>query len=251
MIKSLVIPYFAYEIIYYLLYVLVLDKSTGLYLARPQIHPLVSHGAVRLAASRSPWCEGSPSICPLPFSEDFSSALRSFGNFLSIPRIVYFFPFFLAGMEFDSSCLTNSAPGKAMPASVIGAFTIFLFTDKSHLVCPIRFFTEDTPTQIWSLAQQRGVLIRLICYGISFLLVYMFMLVLPSEKKPYSYLGQRTMAIYIFHGIIYSCLKYRTTILASVQSNFEVLLLIAFCIGLVFVLASRPALWRSQTKLQI
>ena len=36
LIKGLVIPYFVYEIMYYLLYTFVLHKSTGLYFARPK-----------------------------------------------------------------------------------------------------------------------------------------------------------------------------------------------------------------------
>lgn len=241
MIKSLVIPYFAYEIIYYLLYVLVLDKSTGLYLARPKftLWYLMALFAWRLLA---PLVRRIPFHMPLAVLGGLLIGFTELGNFLSIPRIVYFFPFFLAGMEFDSSCLTKfrTRKGYAGALAVIGAFTIFLFTDKSHHSLSHKIFYGRYSYTDLELGAAEGVLIRLICYGISFLLVYMFMLVLPSEKKPYSYLGQRTMAIYIFHGIIYSCLKYRTTILASVQSNFEVLLLIAFCIGLVFVLASRP-----------
>lgn len=78
------------------------------------------------------------------------------------------------------------------------------------------------------------------CYGISFLLIYMFMLVLPSEKKSYTYLGERTMAVYIFHGLIYSCLKYGSSILGSVRSNVESILLILFCLAVVWLVSRRP-----------
>lgn len=85
-----------------------------------------------------------------------------------------------------------------------------------------------------------GAVIRLICYAVSFLLVYVFMLVLPMQKRPYSYLGRRTMAIYIFHGLVYSCFKYGSTVLESIESNGESLALIAFCVGLVWVLSRKP-----------
>lgn len=75
---------------------------------------------------------------------------------------------------------------------------------------------------------------------ISFILIYLFMLVLPSEKKPYSYLGERTMAVYIFHGLIYSCLKYSSPILGSVRSNGESILLILFCLALVWGVSRKP-----------
>lgn len=83
-------------------------------------------------------------------------------------------------------------------------------------------------------------MIRIVCYGISFLLIYLFMLVLPTDKKSYSYLGERTMAVYIFHGLIYSCLKYRSSVLGAVKSNAESILLILFCIAVVWVVSRKP-----------
>lgn len=90
------------------------------------------------------------------------------------------------------------------------------------------------------LSPAEGILVRVVCYAISFLMIYLFMLVLPSKKKSYSYLGERTMAVYIFHGLIYSCFKYRSTILGSVRSNGESILLILFCIALVWAVSRKP-----------
>ena len=50
LIQKLVIPYLVYEMLYYLLYVFVIHKDTGLYLNRPKFFPVVSHGAVFLEA---------------------------------------------------------------------------------------------------------------------------------------------------------------------------------------------------------
>ena len=54
------------------------------------------------------------------------------GNFLSIPRIVFFFPFFLAGLDFDSKKLEKyrTRAGYAGALTLICGFGIFLFTDK-------------------------------------------------------------------------------------------------------------------------
>jgi len=49
-----------------------------------------------------------------------------------------------------------------------------------------------------------------------------------------------TMAIYIFHGFVYSCLKYGSSILTSVESNLECLYLLAFCFFLVWFLSRKP-----------
>lgn len=48
------------------------------------------------------------------------------------------------------------------------------------------------------------------------------------------------MAIYIFHGMVYNCIKYKTEILSSVRSSGQSLLLILFCLFLVWLLSRKP-----------
>lgn len=65
------------------------------------------------------------------------------------------------------------------------------------------------------LSSMEGILLRIVCYGISFLLIYLFMLVLPSERKSYSYLAPskygRCVYIYpdadlrLYPGILRGC----------------------------------------------
>lgn len=105
---------------------------------------------------------------------------------------------------------------------------------------PVKIFYGRYSYEALGLEPVEGILIRILCYGISFTLIYLFMLVLPSEKKSYSYLGERTMAIYIFHGIIYSCVKHESTILHSIKSYRESSLLILCCLGLVWVVSRKP-----------
>lgn len=241
LVQGLVIPYFTYEIIYYLLYTLVLDKSTGLYFARPKftLWYLMALFAWRILA---PFVQKIPHHLALSVIAGLLIGYTEFGNFLSIPRIVFFFPFFLAGVDFDSSCLTKfrTRKGYVGALSVIGAFTVFLFTDEIHHQLTDKIFYGRYSYLDMGLGDLEGAVIRLVCYGISFLLVYTFMLVLPSEKKPYSYMGQRTMAIYIFHGLVYSCLKYGSTVLDSVKGSGESLALVLFCLALVWILSTKP-----------
>ena len=97
MLCGLVIPYFVYEILYYLLYTFVLDKETGFYFARPKfsLWYLMALFAWRLSLL---WLRN-------PRLHDFvrhcrnSYWIHGFWEFLSIPRILFFFPFFLAGKK--------------------------------------------------------------------------------------------------------------------------------------------------------
>ncbi len=226
LVGGLVIPYFVYEVVYYLLYTYVLDKETELYFTRPKftLWYLLALCVWRVAA---PVAKKIPYHLLLSLAAGLAVGLFGIGNFLSIPRIVFFFPFFLAGMEFDSAWLLRfrNRKGYLGALGVMAGMAVFLFTDRYHRRLPVKIFYGRYSYEELELLPGEGMMIRIVCYGISFLLIYLFMLVLPTDKKSYSYLGERTMAVYIFHGLIYSCLKYRSSVLGAVKSNAESILL--------------------------
>lgn len=241
LVSGLVIPYFVYEVVYYLLYTCVLDKETGLYFTRPKftLWYLLALCVWRVAA---PVAKKIPCNLLLSLAAGLAVGLFGIGNFLSIPRIVFFFPFFLAGMEFDSAWLLRfrSRKGYLGALGIMAGMAVFLFTDRYHRRLPVKIFYGRYSYEELELPPVEGMMIRIVCYGISFLLIYLFMLVLPTDKKSYSYLGERTMAVYIFHGLIYSCLKYRSSVLEAVKSNEESVLLILFSIAVVWVVSRKP-----------
>ena len=241
LVQSLVIPYFVYEIIYYLLYTLILDKDTDLYFTRPKFS-LWYLMALFVWRILGPVVRKIPGHMALSLTLGLLIGLIDPDNFLSIPRIVFFFPFFLAGLDFDSSCLTRfrNRKGYLTALGILGAFAVFLFTDSLHDQLSPKIFYGRYSYESLGMDNVEGLIVRIFCYAISFLLIYLFMLVLPAEKKSWSYLGERTMAIYIFHGFIYSCLKYGSSILSSVESNLESILLVCFCLFLVWLLSRKP-----------
>lgn len=104
LLTGLVIPYFVYEIIYYLLYTYVLHKETDFYFAHPKfsLWYLMALFAWRVI---TPLVIKIPGIMTISIVGGLLVGLTELDNFLSIPRIFFFFPFFLAGVKFDSSCL--------------------------------------------------------------------------------------------------------------------------------------------------
>lgn len=241
LISGLVIPYFVYEIFYYLLYTFILDKETELYFTRPKF-TLWYLMALCVWRFVTPVVKKIPRFLPCSLAMGLLIGIVGLGNFLSIPRIIFFFPFFLAGTVFDSAWLARfrNRKGYACALGIIGSMVLFLFTDRYHRQLPVKIFYGRYSYEELGMSTVDGILIRMICYGISFLLVYLFMLVLPTEKRFYSYMGERTMAVYIFHGIIYSCLKYGSSVLGTVESNGESILLILFCIIVVWIVSRKP-----------
>ena len=74
-----------------------------------------------------------------------------------------------------------------------------------------------------------GILVRLVCYGVSFLAIFAVSAMISRKPQVFSILGQRTMPIYLFHGLAYSVLS-ATPILESVSEIWQGVLLIGFCL---------------------
>ena len=241
LMSSLVIPYLVYEVVYYLLYTFFLDKETGLYLARPKFS-LWYLMALFVWRVITPWVKKIPGYFLLSVVAGLLVGFSELDNFLSIPRILYFFPFFLAGTAFDIEWINRfrNKYGFAAALTALAGFTFFLFEDDWHRNTSIRIFYGRFSYAEMDMGSVEGMLVRLGCYAVSFLLVYLFMLVIPREKRSYSYLGRCTMAVYIFHGLIYNCLKYKTNLLSKVHTNEQSLLLILFCVFLVWFLSRKP-----------
>lgn len=236
LLQKFLIPYFVYEILYYLLYVLVLGKESQLEFAYPKF-------SLWFLLAVFVWKLISPLIIKIPGHVVLSiicgllmGLSNMTDNYWSIPRIVVFFPFFLAGLHFDGAHLEKlrTRKGKFVSGFVIGFFVLFLMLDDYHKALSPKIFYGRYNYDWLELESLEGILLRLICYGISFLLTFSFAALIPSGKTCYSYIGARTMAVYLFHGMIYSCFKHQKDLLSSVDTWIEAFLLILFCLLLVW-----------------
>lgn len=241
-VRKLAVPYLVYEIIYFLFYTFIIQKETGLYLARPKfslwyllalfvwriITPYVKkvphHMLLSIAAGLLIGCSGMP------------------GNFLSIPRILVFYPFFLAGMYFDRDFITKFRTKKHQITA--GFITALCLT-----FVAIGPFTRIYSTKIFygrynyeSLGQSliEGIVCRIICYIISFILTYALMFLVSEKETSYSYIGPRTMPVYLFHGLTYNFIKDCTDILENVNTIGETVVLLTACAALTKLFAAKP-----------
>ena len=105
--RKLAIPYLAYEVVYYLFYTFIIHKKTGLYLLHPKF-------SLWYLLALFVWRLITPVVKKIPYHFALSiiaglmiGCSNMAGNFLSIPRILVFYPFFLAGMYFDREFITK------------------------------------------------------------------------------------------------------------------------------------------------
>ena len=124
------------------------------------------------------------------------------GDFLAISRCIVFFPFFLIGFYFDS--VEHAGIRKKLIAVSILGFALactFLFTD---------FFDQHSSTLYGASAYAEiltGAASRFIWYVIAYILVVALLCIIPHKQLPFTYIGQRTLAIYILHRPIRGVLR--------------------------------------------
>lgn len=158
-------------------------------------------------------------------------------NFLSIPRILVFYPFFLAGMYCDRSWITRLRTKTSRLASLAGvvAFIIFLVLEPRHKELSVKIFYGRYSYEFLGQDPIAGILCRIICYAVGAFMTFAILMLMTERQTAFSYIGTRTMAIYIFHGLTYSCLRRGTPLLDHINTLAGSFILIAFCILLTGV----------------
>ena len=237
LVQKLVIPYFVYELIYYFLYVFIIHKETGLYFARPKFS-LWYIMALFFWRLVTPYLKKIPGHIFIAVTAGLLVGMTELDNFFSIPRILVFFPFFLAGYHFERDWFEKI---KEKAGRLLAVFSLYLggclalvLTFRVHLTPKIfygRYSYEEMDT-----GYGEGILVRLACYGVSFLAVFLISTIISRKPHGYSRLGQRTMPIYLFHGLVYSVLS-ATPLLESVSEIWQGILLIVFCLTLSWLLS--------------
>lgn len=240
--QKLAVPYIVYEIIYYLFYTFITHKETGLYLLRPKFS-LWYLLALFVWRAITPYVKRIPHYMILSFAAGLLIGFSDMpNNFLSIPRILFFYPFFLAGTNLSRDVITRfrTRTVKILSVATVSVITLlFAFGPLFRALTPKIFYGRYNYE---SLGEEplEGILIRIMCYIIGFVMTFAFMFIIIERKTIYSYIGTRTMALYLFHGLTYSYLKDCTTLLENVDTAAETVLLIGFCILLAVVFSAAP-----------
>lgn len=242
-VRKLLIPYIVYEFIYYFFYIFVLHKETGLHLLYPKFS-LWYLLALFVWRTVTPYVKKCPYYMPAAITAGLLIGLSGMqDNYLSLPRILYFYPFFLAGINFNRGTVTKFGKTyiRVLSAAGIAVFTVLIAfapvcRSLSVKICYGRYnydFLEQDMAE--------GILCRAVCYTIGFAMTFAVMMLIPERRTFCSYIGTRTMAIYLFHGLTYSYLKECTAILKNITSIPASILLLGGC-TLLTVIFSVPKL---------
>ena len=239
LIRKLGIPYLVYEVIYYLLYTLVLHRPTTLSFMFPKF-------SLWYILALFVWRFVTPHLKKIPHHFLLSilaglliGCVDMPNNFLSIHRILVFYPFFLAGMYCNRSWITKlrGKSSQFLSAAGILLFTGYLIADPWHKHLSVKIFYGRYNYDFLDQDMITGIICKIICYAIGAFMTFALLMLMTEKQTIFSYIGTRTMAIYLFHGLIYSCIRRGTPILDHIDTVPGALLLIEFCILLTGILS--------------
>lgn len=237
LVKSILLPYLVLEIIYYFYYTYLLNVSTGLYLLYPKfsLWYLVCLFVWRLVPDIKKY---RPLILILAITGGLLIGLSGIkSNFLTLPRMLVFFPFFLLGRWFTEENLTFFRQKKIriLSVTIFSVATVGLSIFANNTTLSPKVFYGRYNYSFLKQTSLEGLLARSICYLFSLIIIYSLLGIVSRRQSYLSTIGQRTLAIYIFHGFVYNFFKYKTTILHEVSTPVETLLLLLFCVFLTLL----------------
>ena len=163
---------------------------------------------------------------------------KTIGYYLSISRILYFLPFFVAG---------------ACVKAAINTENFLLFTSKWYVKCLSGvltlsiliwlFFSSENIAVSWlygSFTYSEGYLFtsRMLFYLFAVVISLFIMSVMPRRKMFFSYIGKRSIQIYLLHGFILRLLP-KWNIFRIAENQYQrIFMAILISLFIVFVLSS-------------
>jgi len=235
--KKILVPYFLFQIIYSFYYYFLYDKSEF------TVQIFKPHWSLWFLLSLFCW-----HLLLFVFSKVKYSLLVAvliglivgyvdvIGNYLSLSRTFVLFPVFLLGfyMKKEHFQMLTSKKGKWLAA--IG-LVVMLFI--------IHFVLVDMPKE-WMYGSKsyeklgagwEGGIIRLLYYGMSLLMILIFLAFVPRKEYFFTNWGARTLYVYLLHGFIIR--YFRVSELASyIKETHAYYLLFIFAIVVMYILCS-------------
>lgn len=174
-------------------------------------------------------------ILPLLFLFGILAGFNSeIGKTISLSRMITFFPYFLLGYQFDKEKFMKWANRKSSYC-ISGIVLIGISVWMAFYHSEIRFRLLESSYSYSAMHLKNGFIQRGILYLISTTMIFALAVWIPKTKRLYSYLGGRTMGIYMIHGMIIktvvSCTNWYDYFNTPVK--ISLLMVIAFLICLL------------------
>lgn len=240
LVKRIFVPYVALQIIYHIVLNYVWGRETDFRLLLPKysLWFLLSLFCWRLLIDQIIKIKG---IIPITFLLGILVGFdTSIGEFAAIGRTVAFLPFFILGHKFDKNKFMEFAKVNSVRlCSILSLFLLFsvVYLEAEHINFSI-LSMKNSYEKIGEM--EYGWAYRIIAYICATLIIYLIAIIIPRDKHWYTNLGQRTMSIYLLHGLIYKSIQYLTDIYSHIDTRLEMGLTLIFSILISVFLSLRP-----------
>ena len=164
---------------------------------------------------------------------------KTLGYYMSLSRIFYFLPFFITGFCIRKVIDTEtfqSIASKRYIRYISGALSVLVIVGISlnYQQIDVRWLYGSFTYEL----EGYTIFIRLLSYLTAFSISIFLMSVAPKRKRFYTYIGQRSLQIYLLHGFLMR-LILKMNIYNYVQNQyFRLLLSCAISIIIVIILSS-------------
>ena len=129
---------------------------------------------------------------------------KGIGDLFAASRIIYFFPFFLAGMAIKAGAFYRMIDKKEYRIISVIFLTAMIITicrgsDFTHFFSPM--LSGRNPYEALSSHCNAGFLFRALCYLIQTCTAFAFFCIIPSRRSLFTDPGARTIAAYSIHPV--------------------------------------------------
>lgn len=233
-VQKILIPYLVFQIIYSIFYFLVgKEKTLEFDLFQPHwslwfLLSLFFWNLLLYVFARLKW--GGLIIAVLlgiaiGYIEDA-------GSFMSISRTFVFFPYFLLGFLLNGEHLKRIIGAKlAVPVGVVIIIMTFLFFGFSFPENAVPWLLGDTSYENMGGMQLTDGLLRTLQYGLTLIVVFGFLPLIPSNQYRITKIGERTLYVYLFHGFIIKSIQ--SILPDAVSENYLFLVVFSFMVCIV------------------
>ena len=240
--QQLLVPYVIFEILYYLLYTVILHRETELALLYPKFS-LWYLLAMFMWKALTPYVKKIPGALFWAFLLGILVRASSLDdNYLTLPRMFTFYPFFLMGGLLDRGWI-DVLRQKVRRTFAFAAFALInaaLAWAALYSGLSVKIFYGRYDYGYLGLSNVEGMLLAVLCYLISMALILLLFILMPGAENAITPLGRKTMPIYLFHGLIFAVFRRGHEFYQSMGIIVETVLILEASALTIWLLVQKP-----------
>lgn len=237
-IKKILLPYFIFQIIYSIFYFLNGQENR---IDFDFLHP---HWSLWFLLSLFFWNVLLYLFARLKWIGFFISIVLGIaigfvdhaGSFLSLSRTFVFFPYFLLGFLLNGDQLKKIIRARySLPVGIVMIVGTYVFFGFSFPQDALPWLLGDTSYANMGGEELADGLTRVLQYGLTLIVVFGFLALIPSNQFKVTQIGERTLYIYLFHGFIIKSLQVvlPNESIISISGNYLLLLVLSLMICII------------------